>query len=132
MRDIQTTDIEQKALELFPVKEKLNKKGTGSYDANLPRRRAWIEGVQWRDAQMPDLPDDLEDAADAYDEKNTDDWAYRGAIADGFITGAKYEAAQFEALECEGVDEWCDDVWQANTIRLPKPIKRPYKIYVKK
>ena len=37
--------IEQKALQLYPVKHKLNKKGTGDYDSNLPRRKAYIQGA---------------------------------------------------------------------------------------
>lgn len=37
--------IKQKALEVFPIREKLNKKGTGSYDPNMPRRKAYIQGA---------------------------------------------------------------------------------------
>lgn len=35
---------EKQALELYPVVERMNKRGTGVYDANLPRRKAWLEG----------------------------------------------------------------------------------------
>ena len=37
--------IEQKALQLYPVKHKTNKKGTGDYDSNLLRRKAYIQGA---------------------------------------------------------------------------------------
>ena len=55
--------IEQKALGLFPVREKLNNKATGGYDPNLPRRKAYIQGAietleeLWKDAQGDDLPE---------------------------------------------------------------------------
>ena len=55
--------IEQKALELFPVKHKENKKGTGEYDSNLPRRKAYIQGAiealqgVWKDGQGDELPE---------------------------------------------------------------------------
>lgn len=38
-----------RALELYPERKRQNKKGTGEYDANLPRRKAYIKG--WTDAQ---------------------------------------------------------------------------------
>ena len=40
-------DIEKIALEKYPVREKFNKKATGTYDPNLPRRRAFIEGMKY-------------------------------------------------------------------------------------
>lgn len=52
------------ALRAYPVREKTNKKGTGTYDPNLPRRRAYAEGFnraveaacQWLEArQVVDL-----------------------------------------------------------------------------
>ena len=48
-------EIEARALELYPERKRQNKKGTGEYDANLPRRKAYIQG--WKDAQ-PTLPGD--------------------------------------------------------------------------
>ena len=48
-------EIEARALELYPERKRQNKKGTGEYDANLPRRKAYIKG--WTDAQ-PTLPED--------------------------------------------------------------------------
>ena len=42
-------EIEARALELYPERKRQNKKGTGEYDANLPRRKAYIQG--WTDAQ---------------------------------------------------------------------------------
>ena len=48
-------EIEARALELYPERKRQNKKGTGEYDANLPRRKAYIKG--WTDAQ-PTLPGD--------------------------------------------------------------------------
>ena len=42
-------EIEARALELYPERKRQNKKGTGEYDANLPRRKAYIKG--WTDAQ---------------------------------------------------------------------------------
>lgn len=38
------TKAETKALEKYPVKHRLNKKATGEFDSNLPRRKAYIEG----------------------------------------------------------------------------------------
>ena len=38
--------IEARALELFPVREKENKKATGTYDSNFPRRKAYIQGCK--------------------------------------------------------------------------------------
>jgi len=55
--------IMEKALELFPIKHKQNKKATGEYDSNLPRRKAYIQGASdvlkslWKDAQGEDLPE---------------------------------------------------------------------------
>ena len=40
-------EIEARALELYPERKRQNKKGTGEYDANLPRRKAYIKG--WTD-----------------------------------------------------------------------------------
>ena len=42
-------EIEARALELYPERKRQNKKGTGEYDANLPRRKAYVKG--WTDAQ---------------------------------------------------------------------------------
>ena len=42
-------EIEARALELYPERKRQNKKGTSEYDANLPRRKAYIKG--WTDAQ---------------------------------------------------------------------------------
>ena len=39
-------EIEKKALTLYPVREKTNKKGTGTFDPNLPRRRAYQQGYE--------------------------------------------------------------------------------------
>ena len=55
--------IEQLALHHFPVRHKQNKKGTGEYDSNYPRRKAYILGASetlqglWKDAQGDDLPE---------------------------------------------------------------------------
>jgi len=45
-------EIEIKALSEYRIKEKENKKATGTYDANLPRRKAFIEGARWADKTM--------------------------------------------------------------------------------
>ena len=42
-------EIEAQALELYPERKRQNKNGTGEYDANLPRRKAYIKG--WTDTQ---------------------------------------------------------------------------------
>lgn len=42
-------EIKQKALKLYPIKEQKNKKGTGIYDANLQRRKAFEDGAKWVD-----------------------------------------------------------------------------------
>ena len=55
--------IEQLALHHFPIRHKHNKKGTGEYDPNYPRRKAYILGASeilqglWKDAQGDDLPE---------------------------------------------------------------------------
>ncbi len=55
--------IEQLALHHFPVRHKHNKKGTGEYDPNYPRRKAYVLGASetlqglWKDAQGDDLPE---------------------------------------------------------------------------
>ena len=40
------TKAERLAVEVFPVREKTNDKGTGTYDQNLPRRRAYQQGYE--------------------------------------------------------------------------------------
>ena len=47
-------EIEIKALSEYRIKEKENKKATGTYDANLPRRKAFIEDAEWMQKQMID------------------------------------------------------------------------------
>lgn len=69
---------ETKALEKYPVKHRLNKKATGEFDSNLPRRKAYIEGYhqaivdacEWIKQQQEMLDDCFSDAgADGcYDE----------------------------------------------------------------
>ena len=55
--------IKQLALHHFSVRHKHNKKGTGEYDPNYPRRKAYILGASetfqglWKDAQGDDLPE---------------------------------------------------------------------------
>lgn len=38
-------DINEESLKRFPIRHKENKKGTGEYDSNLPRRKAFVEGA---------------------------------------------------------------------------------------
>ena len=38
--------MNEMALKAYPVREKFNKKATGTYDPNLPRRKAYMEGFQ--------------------------------------------------------------------------------------
>jgi hypothetical protein len=45
-------DIYDKALTEYPIKEKLNKKAVGTYDANYPRRKAFIAGAEWMQEEM--------------------------------------------------------------------------------
>ena len=45
-------DIYDKALTEYPIKEKLNKKAVGTYDANYPRRKAFIIGAEWMQEKM--------------------------------------------------------------------------------
>ena len=40
------TKAEEAALKAYPEKDCLNKKGTGRYDSNYPRRKAYIEGYE--------------------------------------------------------------------------------------
>ena len=55
--------IKQTALKLFPIRDKLNKKATGRYDPNMPRRKAYIQGATealddlWKPADSDDLPE---------------------------------------------------------------------------
>lgn len=45
-------DIYNKALTEYPIKEKLNEKAVGTYDANYPRRKAFIAGAEWMQEMM--------------------------------------------------------------------------------
>jgi hypothetical protein len=36
--------LEEQALKLYPVRTRDNKKGTGTFDANYPRRQAYLRG----------------------------------------------------------------------------------------
>lgn len=45
-------DIYNKALTEYPIKEKLNEKAVGTYDANYPRRKAFIAGAEWMREEM--------------------------------------------------------------------------------
>ena len=47
-------DVYNKALTEYPIKEKLNKKAVGTYDANYPRRKAFIAGAEWMQEKMID------------------------------------------------------------------------------
>lgn len=40
-----TEEIIKESLKRFPIRHKENKKGTGEYDSNFPRRKAFIEGA---------------------------------------------------------------------------------------
>ena len=40
-----TEEIIKESLKRFPIRYKENKKGTGEYDSNFPRRKAFIEGA---------------------------------------------------------------------------------------
>ena len=42
-------EVKQKSLDAFPIKERYNKKATGSYDANFQKRKAFESGVKWAD-----------------------------------------------------------------------------------
>jgi hypothetical protein len=69
------TKVETKALEKYPVKHRLNKKATGGFDSNLPRRKAYIEGYhqaiadacEWIKQQQEMLDDCFSDAGDFAD-----------------------------------------------------------------
>ena len=43
-------EIKQKSLDVFPIKERYNKKATGSYDANFQKRKAFEWGAEWADS----------------------------------------------------------------------------------
>ena len=74
-------EIEDSALESYPVKERFNKKATGTYDPNLPRRKAYVEGAEWADDTLLD---------------KVCDW-----IDEHFINRVKWEIAtyKFESIE---------------------------------
>lgn len=40
-----TEEIIKESLKRFPIRHKENKKGTGEYDSNLPRRKAFVDGA---------------------------------------------------------------------------------------
>ena len=69
------TKAETKALEKYPVKHRLNKKATGEFDSNLPRRKAYIKGYhkaiedacEWIKQQQEMLDDCFSDAGDFAD-----------------------------------------------------------------
>lgn len=66
-------DIYNKALTEYPIKEKLNEKAVGTYDANYPRRNAFVAGAEWMREEM------IEKAADwfqdyLFDVGYPDDW----------------------------------------------------------
>jgi hypothetical protein len=50
-------DIYSKALTEYPIKEKLNEKAVGTYDANYPRRNAFVAGAEWMREEMIENPD---------------------------------------------------------------------------
>lgn len=50
-------DIYNKALTEYPIKEKLNEKAVGTYDANFPRRKAFVAGAEWMQEKMIENPD---------------------------------------------------------------------------
>lgn len=43
---------EKAALKAYPEKDCLNKKGTGRYDSNYPRRKAYIQGYEQAEKDM--------------------------------------------------------------------------------
>ena len=45
-------DIYDKAFTEYPIKEKLNEKAVGTYDANYPRRKAFVAGAEWMQERM--------------------------------------------------------------------------------
>lgn len=49
--------IKQKSLDVFPIKERDNKKAIGSYDANFQKRKAFEWGAEWADAN-PNLSEE--------------------------------------------------------------------------
>lgn len=38
-------EIIKESLKRFPIRHKENKKGTGEYDSNFPRRKAFVDGA---------------------------------------------------------------------------------------
>ena len=40
-----TEEIIKESLKRFPIRHKENKKGTGKYDSNFPRRKAFVDGA---------------------------------------------------------------------------------------
>lgn len=40
-----TEEIIKESLKRFPIRHKENKKGTGEYDSNFPRRKAFVDGA---------------------------------------------------------------------------------------
>lgn len=66
-------DIYSKAFTEYPIKEKLNEKAVGTYDANYPRRKAFIAGAEWmRDKMIEKAADWFQDYL--FDIGYPDDW----------------------------------------------------------
>ena len=76
------TKAETKALEKYPVKHRLNKKATGEFDSNLPRRKAYIEGYhqaiadacEWLKSYRQDTPDGTGYIAGIVNDKTIEDF----------------------------------------------------------
>ena len=101
---------EECALAEYPIKHKTNKKDTGEYDPNLPRRKAFIKGYHqaekdlienkheksWRlDKQLWSGFKDIEEASYQYIYDASNDWAYEiptwSDVQDAFKAGAEWK-----------------------------------------
>lgn len=87
-------EIKQKSLDAFPIKERYNKKATGSYDANFQKRKSFEEGAKWADKTMRERVLDFIDTY-FYDHPHVN----CHVCADSFESLEKMEEALIKAME---------------------------------
>ena len=115
-------------------------------------RDAFKAGAEWRDAQLPKLPDNLEEAAEiSFDEANALTEDYMDFLAEGltenkprpigphwfseyakkrFIAGAEWAFGQFEMLEMNG--RKCGLLGNSLYMDISDSERRVFDIYIRK
>ena len=125
---------EQRALELYPIKERHNKNGTGTYDPNYPRRHAYLKGYDdalvnhkqlWKDAQGDDIPEiDREVIALVGLEDNDYKVVFAHRVNTAGYNGKSLITGETIRYVPKGYDKGC---WNQPNLRfwldLPLPVK---------